>query len=106
MNAVIPIRLDGATRQHLEDVIENLVALLDKLDGDPDLEPYLAGEYWGTGGDDREDENEHGGDVQDEPHDQIDEGSDEPLLGWSNPQWPLGTKRYIIEQGWACIDTA
>jgi hypothetical protein len=30
----------------------------------------------------REIENEHGGDIQDEPHDATDEGNDEPFLGW------------------------
>jgi hypothetical protein len=32
--------------------------------------------------DEREEENEHGGDIQDEPHDKHDEGDDEPFLGW------------------------
>jgi hypothetical protein len=40
-------------RRRIADRIEADIALLDALDGDPD----------------QEDENEHGGDVQDEPHD-------------------------------------
>lgn len=35
-------------------------------------------------GDDREMENEHGGNVTDEPHDAQDEGDYEPTLGWGN----------------------
>ncbi|GJD36774.1 hypothetical protein FMGBMHLM_3697 [Methylobacterium aerolatum] len=47
------IRLELANR------IEAYIALLDALDGDTDFEFD----------DELEDENEHGGDVQDEPHD-------------------------------------
>jgi hypothetical protein len=133
--------------------IERLINLLDVMEGDPDLEPYLAGEGWAGqmggslddregdldedegdgsaddepslgspelrdrtsqvrwaqgGADDREDddereeENEHGGDILDEPHDQTDEGNDEPTLGWSNP---MRTQRDEMPAGWACIDT-
>ena len=62
-------------RAEIEDHIERLIAVLDEIDPDPDLEPWLGS------GDDREDENEHGGDTVDEPHDQADEGDDEPSLG-------------------------
>lgn len=62
-------------RAAIEDQIERLIAILDTLDADPDLEPWLGS------GDDREDENEHGGDIVDEPHDDRDEGNDEPWLG-------------------------
>jgi hypothetical protein len=58
------------TRRRLEAKIEELISLLDLVDGDPDLE----------------DENEHGGDIQDEPHD--DEGEIEDSLGWPNPCGP------------------
>lgn len=37
--------------------IERLIDLLDAMEDDPDLEPYLAGESW-TGNDDREDESD------------------------------------------------
>lgn len=73
-----------------------LLAILDQMDGDADLEPWLAspeadmtGGYWGgerteQGSQlhwpegcttDAEEENEHGGDVLDERHDSIDEGN-------------------------------
>ena len=53
-------------RAELEGRIQELIELLDLLDGDPDIE----------------DENEHGGDIQDEPHDDVDQGDAEPTLGW------------------------
>lgn len=77
-------------------ILSALVDALDLMDGDADFEPWLAApeprpgvgsfladrtdfgnqERWCDGGDaDREEENEHGGDVQDEPHDEADEGS-------------------------------
>ncbi|RWX74428.1 hypothetical protein EPK99_24915 [Neorhizobium lilium] len=55
------------TRERLEAKIEELIGLLDLLDGDPDIE----------------EENEHGGNILDVPHDAIDEGNDEPTLGWA-----------------------
>jgi hypothetical protein len=39
--------------------------------------------------DECEDENEHGGDILDEPHDQLDEGNDELSLGWPEQHSPL-----------------
>lgn len=78
------------------DALAGLIDALDHMDGDPDFEPTLgspedkAGNfegwrfpqgadqtYWadGRGDDERELEDEHGGDVQDEPHDEVDEGS-------------------------------
>lgn len=65
--------------------IERLIDMLDALGGDPDFEPYLANSW----GDDREDENEHGGDILDEPHGD-DEREFEPeqygegCLSWGN----------------------
>jgi hypothetical protein len=78
-------------RGYVENCIEGLIAILDQMDGDENLEPYLAGlDEFSL--DDREDEDEHGGDIQDEPHDETDEGNDEPSLGWSNPE---GLRRYV-----------
>lgn len=65
-----------ALRQRIEDnlaTVDALIAALDEMTPDPDLEPFLAD----THGDDRE-----GGDVQDEPHDPG--GDDEPSLGWTD----------------------
>ena len=72
-----------ALRREIADRIEADIALLDRLDGDPDLEPSLCGREVGgpsIGGDDRERETEH----------------DEPSLGWpdGSAQTPLpGTER-------------
>ena len=57
-----------ALRKRIADRIEADLALLDMLAGDADLEPSLASWTLGSN-DDREEENERGGDVQDEPHD-------------------------------------
>jgi hypothetical protein len=97
-------------RVQLATTIENLIALLDEVDGDVDLEdderehdtvddedghdrePTMgAGNsidqthaYRGSSRPDEcEEENEHGGDVLDEPHDQVDQGDDEPSMGWT-----------------------
>ena len=58
-------------RLMLESWIEDMIRLLDQMDGDPDLE-----------NDELEDENEHGGEVTDKPHDHGDSGDDELTLGW------------------------
>lgn len=66
--------------------------MLDDIDGDENLEPSLGGYTGDTEDreyqcedegveDDHEEENEHGGDINDAPHDQADEGNDEPNLG-------------------------
>lgn len=59
-------------------VPEEWVDVLDAIDSDPDLEPDADDED----GADQEDENEHGGAIDDEPHDAADCGDDEPFLGW------------------------
>lgn len=77
----------------LDSFIEEIIAIRDSLDPDPDLEdghdrePSLGAldhdsqVRWGDSRmDDREDQNEDGGAVDDEPHD--DEGDAEPFLGW------------------------
>lgn len=46
--------LPKLNRRALEDAVERLLRILDAIDGDPDLE----------------DEDEHGGDIVDEPHDE------------------------------------
>lgn len=91
--------LDARDRVSIATTIERLIGVLDALDPDPDLEPDADSEPWlgwrdaafgrsitdcvdGARHDDREDEDEHGGDIVDEPHDQLDQGDDEPLLGW------------------------
>lgn len=81
-----------AERARIEREIDRLIELLDAIDGDLDLEPSLG---WPEGGpdlvagdhpcDELEEENEHGGDVVDEPHDAEDEGNDDADLGWHDP---------------------
>ena len=89
--------------------IERLIAMLDAMDGDENLEPSLGG-YSGDVEDreyqcddegvedDAEEENEHGGDILDEPHD--DEGEAEPFLGWheTSGQGAVGL------EGWSRAD--
>lgn len=79
--------------------IERLIDLLDALEADPDLEDggdlepshgasndyyCRSQEDWSRiwGMDECEDEDEHGGDILDEPHDG--EGDDEPCHGWTD----------------------
>lgn len=79
-------------RQHLEQMIEIAIALLDAIDGDPDLEetgdlePYLAWVGAGPGvcctdGDREDDECDKGEPEQD----------DEPSLGWTDEEAEKGT---------------
>ncbi|MCH4560329.1 hypothetical protein [Mesorhizobium jarvisii] len=82
--------------------IEQLIDMLDAMSPDPDLEDGADNEPslgWtdrgpqatsnvfldgrGSAYDDREEENEHGGDILDQPHD--DNGDSEPWLGWGDP---------------------
>jgi hypothetical protein len=58
-------KLPAWARKDVEDAIERLLAVLDSAEPDPDLEEDDPG----------------GGDVVDEPHDQVEEGNDEPSLG-------------------------
>lgn len=91
-DGVFFLMLDMRDRATIATSIERLIALLDALDGDENLEPSLGGYSGDTEDreyqcedegveDDTEEENEHGGDIQDEPHDARDEGDDEPNLG-------------------------
>ena len=97
-------------RRRIADRIEADLALLDALDGDPDVEPSLGAPepiitsgwgrdrcqhsdqaHWAAGGtdereddagDNREEENEHGGDIQDEPHDPQPDDVLKRMHGW------------------------
>lgn len=87
---------DPVSREEIEGLIDRLIDVLDALDGDPDLEEGGDHEY----DDEREEENEHGGDILDEPHDGGED--DEPFLGWDNPRvGPADTA-----EGWAASDEA
>ena len=70
------LEITPATRRGIEDAIERLIALLDTLDPDFDLEPDTDDEENG----DLEATNEDGGDILDEPHDPRDYGDYEPDL--------------------------
>ncbi len=80
------LRLGGADpvlrlrrrRAEVEARIEELIALLDLLDGDENLEPYLAGTY--PEDEDREDEDER------EPE-ETDENGDEQDCSRSEDEW-------------------
>lgn len=74
-----------AGRKAIEQQIETLIAILDELDGDPDLEPYLA-DFRTDATDDRED-------------DPVDRG--EPSLGWTDMEARYGcspTPSYDCEE--------
>lgn len=86
-----------ARAQHHADALARLVAALDAMDSDADFEPTLGAcevkvggydgwqypaaadqRHWGEGlllDGEQEVEDEHGGDIQDEPHDFLDEGN-------------------------------
>src|SRR4051812_47039878 len=97
---------DTITRRvEIENQIEELITLLDTIDPDPDLEeepdrePSLGAtgcwngtdHSWGwrrptpASLDEAEEENEHGGDIQDEPHDgELDQREGDDLWGLDN----------------------
>lgn len=78
------------SRAAIEDAIERLVNLLDQVDGDPDLEPYLSG-Y--ENDDDRE------ADAGDEA--EVDDADSEPSIGSSEC---LGSFHGGVEAAVAFID--
>lgn len=88
--ATVFLAMTPSLRTTLATTIENLIALLDEIDGEVDAEPSLGWNLQGQlgdtddreddAGDNREEENEHGGDINDEPHDW---NELEPNLGWS-----------------------
>ena len=84
------------SRADIEAEIERLIALLDHLDGDPDLEPWLA-ERGYSNGDDRE-----GGDPLDEGEDlredDEDNGDVEPSMGWATATGPIAN---VFPDGWS-----
>lgn len=85
----ISITLKQNHRLALETTVERLINMLDDMDaGSEDLEPSHGWLNVGSQAhlhaqilDECEEENEHGGDIQDVPHDASDEGNDEPTLG-------------------------
>lgn len=80
------VELTPSLRREIEATVEHLIAILDRFDGDENVED--AGDYEPSLGwtereasclhyrscDDREEENEHGGNILDEPHDESDNG--------------------------------
>lgn len=113
------------SRPEVEDLIGGLIDLLDAMDGDADLEPSLAAPepvitngwgncphsnqaHWAGGatddqehdaGSDREEENEHGGDIQDEPHDPQPDDVLPSMHRW-DPRVAEGA-RAVGRQAWA-----
>ena len=82
----------AATRADIEAEIERLIALLDYLDGDPELEPWLAENGFNIT-DDRE-----GGDPLDEGEDlredDEDNGDVEPSMGLATTLGPMGSAAF------------
>ncbi|MBB4255462.1 hypothetical protein [Rhizobium sp. BK008] len=81
-------------RETIEAYVEQLIALLDLLDGDPDLEdngdfePSIASTAQCFG-------NERFDDLEMDTADDEDCGDDEPTMGWSNPD---GLRVHIPEE--------
>lgn len=88
---VLTLQIDRTSRKALSLSITALIDMLDDLSPEPDLEPWLGwpesgGMEAGGDSDDREDENEHGGDINDEPQGGNNGRTledDEPNLGWA-----------------------
>ncbi|NEI66852.1 hypothetical protein [Rhizobium leguminosarum] len=81
-------------RETIEAYVEQLIALLDLLDGDPDLEDNgdfepSIGSTPQCFGDERFD------DLEMDTADDEDCGDDEPAMGWSNPE---GLRAHIPEE--------
>lgn len=108
-------------RKRMERAVERMIAALDALDADAedleggDLEPSLGApeqgrcypdqSRWACSGDtgEREAEDEHGGDVNDEPQGPDVEG--EPALGWT--EHVDQEKAFVRDPAiWACSDEA
>lgn len=77
MNA-IPCRLNAADRQSIENEIERLIGLLDGMDGDTDLEPWLG---WPNDG--LPPNTKIFGDREHDDCDLEDGADSEPDLGWT-----------------------
>lgn len=95
-----PVRIPKALREEMEAAIqahllavEKLTAVLDRADGDPDLEPSLGHHVYG-----RKEVDLEGGDVQDERHDDADEGNAEPSLAHSNDMNQLIAQRHVQDR--------
>ena len=88
MNAFTPIPttfipLTPHLRRRIEETIEQLMAILDAFDGDPDLEPDAGDMPDQDAGDEREPEE----DFEIDPGDDCEMDEDfEPALGWTD--WP------------------
>jgi hypothetical protein len=98
-----PIRIPKALRDELEaavqahlTAVEKLTAVLDKADGDESLEPSLGSITYGVPAHLQDCE---GGDVQDEPHDESDEGNSEPGLAHTNDISQLQASKNLTA-GW------
>lgn len=73
-NGVFFLMLDRNDREAIATTIERLIGMLDDMDGDCDLEPWLGTAF----GDDRE-----GDSSDDEPEESDMDSDDEPSLGWN-----------------------
>lgn len=58
-----PVPLGRRARAEIEATIEHLIAMLDEIDGDPDLEPAYGLALRPGEQDEAEDENEHGTEI-------------------------------------------
>ena len=105
-DGVLFLTLAPDDRRSLAQAVDRLLTLLDAIDGDADDEASLGwaseesqSQLHADQRDEAEDENEHGGNITDEPHDPGDCGDDEPLLVWSETcgQWADMKKLGLVD---------
>jgi len=72
-DGVFFLSLSPNDRAGIAYTVERLINMLDAMEPDPDLEPYLAGLHQGSHTDDREGDDGYGGDAD-----------NEPSLGWTS----------------------
>lgn len=89
------VRLAELQRSALEALIEELIALLDSIDGDPDLEDNADDEP-SLGSTPKAIGNEIVYDLEFDDCDDEEGGDHEPSMGWSNPE---GIRAQISEEG-------
>lgn len=89
---------DPTVRRSIEDEIERLISLLDLVDSDPDLEPWLAGGIEVVGTADREMDSSE---LEADDCDFEEAGDQELSLGWSEPcsqgrdEWARNGYQYV-----------
>jgi len=85
--------VDAHMRQRLEAAVERLLAILDALDGDPDLEPSLGWTKTHAYGSDLDLEDEHDGV---EPDEDFEDADDDGIADADGLAEQFGSARYTL----------